>query len=363
MSVFDDERDLQALFDEVEPPASLEGSWGRPRMIESARRQQPTAMRAAAVIVAVLTVGAVAFGVAASDRLPGSDDDPSVVVTDGSTAPSTPPPTSDTTTTVPPAAESPPPGTPGGRGPVAGGTRPPKTPQPPPIAPARGPLTEWPDAANTGIPPEANLTAHNGDLHVDKAGTIVHDIVVRGTVYVEAADVTLRRVQVAPPAGATAGVVQRAPRLRIEDSEVTGVETGVLQEANGLTVQRSDISRPSASVVFGSDVTLVDNYLSTVSTPGRATKIALRHNRIQVINLNDGTGPVTDVTIERNRLGGGNDVVIWAPAGQGSERIKVTKNSFLPNASGTPSSGWNGTAPGNVWADNVWDGTTNPVDP
>jgi hypothetical protein len=362
MSTYD-ENALQALFDEVEPPASLEGSWLRPKVIRPARASG--AMRAAAVVVGVLTVGGVVFGAAASDRLPGNEDDPNLTITEGPTAP----PTSTTTTAesarpssnggAPSAADS---AMPPVRGTAGRTQNPPNQTQPPPIAPARGPLTEWPDAANAGVPPGTALTAHAGDLHLKTVGTIIYNLRVDGTVFVEAPDVTLRRVQVVPRAGASAGVRQLAPRLRIEDSEITGTQPGVLQEAPGLTVQRSDISRTGTSVVLGSDTTVVDSYLRTVSTPGKSSRITLRHNAIQVIDLGETQGPVTDVTIDNNRMGGGGNVTFWAPGGPGSERIRVINNRFISSPS-PPSAGWNEQASGNVWTGNVWDGTNNPVNP
>jgi hypothetical protein len=397
-----DESALRALFDEVEPPPTMETRWRarvvpgqappdlpdapRIRAVGSSRPQGKSWLRALGAAVAAMAVGGGIIGVAAVNRQPAPDPLPprptvTETTTDTRTTSNSPPQAEDGhPATVP----SGPPGSQPTGGPTAGpasgggpaGTAKPAVPPPSaappgPPAPARGPLAEWPDPANSGVPAGTALQTHSGDLHVTQAGVIIADMLVNGSVYVEAPGVTLRRVRVAPSSGAYAGVRQlsQAPGLRIEDSEVSVVggtaQYGVRQEAAGLVVQRSDIRGSDSAVAVTSDTTIVDSYLPSVQTRGNTARLTVRHNTISTVTALDEDGPVTDVTIENNQLRSEYGVVIFAPSGSGSRDIRVTGNQFRRGPSGgpIPCSGWNDQAPGNIWTGNVWFGTSEPVYP
>jgi hypothetical protein len=396
-----DEQALRAAFDTIEAPETLETRW-RARVAlapdldpasadvsavppvawpEPPRRKPPREWRrvlAAAVAAAAVGLGLV--GTITANREPEPDPDPNPVIVTTPNPPTTSGPPSQTgaPATVssvpgPSGVASGAPGGPGPAGPPAPGTGPagPAGPATPgqAIAPARGPLAEWPDATNTG-PAGTRLGLHSGDLRIDKPGAIYADLRVNGTVYVNAPDVTLRRVMVVP--SGDVGVVQgpQAQRLRIEDSQVTNPGRsvhGVRQEAPGLVVQRSDITANVAAVLAGSDATIVDSYLSEVRTTGNTSRITVRHNTIGAsVALLDRDGPVTDVTIDHNRINGSAPAPrIYAPSSPSSHHLQVTGNQFGRQA-GTGSiacSGWNGQAPGNIWAGNVWSDTSEPANP
>ena len=371
-----DENTLRALFDEIEPPPGLADRWragsGRPRV---RRLSAGVRMRAAAVVAGVVTVGAMVFAVAAADRHPPTG--PDITITDPPATSSAPPTTGQSPSgSVVPPREGPGVGPPpAGAGPPPAKRTPPK-PVKPPVAPARGPLPpgEWPSAGNVGVPVGTNPSSHPGDLHVTEPGAIISDLRIDGSVFVEAPDVTLRRVQVAPPRGAVAGVRQRAtaPRLRIEDSDISGSggAYAVLQEVAGLTISRSDLHGAStAAVAVTSDATIVDSYLHT-STPGTGFhsvssngggRLILRHSTLYDVALFDDAGPVVDVTIENNQL-----TLVGAPPGSGSHDIRVRDNRFTTQNKDhkqAGSTGWNAQAPGNIWSGNVWADTGEPVSP
>ncbi|HEV8562439.1 MAG TPA: hypothetical protein VGR06_39475 [Actinophytocola sp.] len=371
-----DEHALRVLFENVEPPAEVGAGW-RDRAKGAApakgrraarifrrgdwfrRLSRPWLRVLAAGVAATATAGVV--GVVAANRPDAPEPDPDKIETIINLPPSP------SLSAVPPTSASAP-GAPSGTQPVPGGpgtvpgsagglqSASPAGPAAP--APARGPLAEWPDAGNTGIPSGTRLSSHAGDLHVTQAGELVTDMRVSGVIYVDAPDVTLRRVQ------ANRTIQQRAPRLRVEDSEITGGQIGILQQASGLTVQRSHIHDVSYAVVATTDVTIVDNYLpgngSRVVTNGNTARLTVRHNNFgAALEVTDQDGPVTDVTIENNQL-----TFLWAPSGGGSHDIRVTGNQFRRTRPDDPAvSGWNPGQAGNVWTGNVWFGTSDPANP
>ncbi|HET9142493.1 hypothetical protein [Actinophytocola sp.] len=387
-----DEAALRALFDAVEAPAALEAAWqGKvalrtepaaelavvrplPDLAERAAARRPTA-RVLVAAVAALAVGGGIAGVIAANQRPKPDPDQIVVTIEDPTTTSVP--ASQTSVATPPSAPLGTPG-PGSGAPAGPGTAAPRPGAGPggpagpggaatPIAPARGPLAEWPNAGNTGVPAETRLQVRNGDWHITQAGAVIADWTVNGTIYIDAPDVTLRRVRVAP--SGDVGVRQSAPRLRIEDSEVGSgaVRYGVRQEAPGLVVQRSDITASTAAVWIGGDATIVDSNLSGLRTPGNASRIMLRHNTIGAsVTLLDQAGPVTEVTIDNNQIGdSGTMARIYAPSNPASHHILVTGNRLRRDSPSAPaaSSGWNAQAPGNIWTGNVWSDTSEPASP
>jgi hypothetical protein len=392
------EEELTALFAEVDAPPSVAG-WreriGRPesdldaapvvrplRFEPKARRPVTPSQRVAAAAVAVLAIGFAIIGVVTSDRALSPPPRPDITqsMTDGPTTNSSalgppPPPTVGFATSGQlPTSGQPATGSGGGGGgrAPAQGRQPPAAPGDTPVAPASGPLADWPDSSNTGVPPDTQLGTWTGDLHVTTPGAIVHDLRVDGTVFVEAPDVTLRRVLVAPhPGGPDVGVWQRpeAPRLRIEDSEISAVEVahGVRQEAAGLTVQRSDLHTNGTALMLAvGDVTVVDSYLHSpgaqVESADGTARLTLRHNLINgAVDLHDESGPISDVLIDGNQLGG----VLYLPSQAGSNGIRVLNNRFhrIAGGSSTTQSGWDGQAPGNTWTGNVWMDTSEPANP
>lgn len=405
-----DESTLRALFDEVEPRPMMEARWRarvaltppeappdlpdlpRIRVVRGSRPQGKSWLRTVGAAVAVMAVGGGVIGVVSVSRQPMPNPPPQLTISETVTStPTTNPPqlaeTSAPATdpssplgsqpagvpTAGPSVSGGPAGVPTAGPPTSGGPVSTAKPAGPP-APAQGPLAEWPDAANTGLPAGTALQVQAGDLHITQAGALIADRHVTGSVYVEAPNVTLRRVLVTPPQGAfvIAGVWQLSSGsgLRIEDSEVStggNAQFGIRQEAAGLHVQRSEIRGTDSAVAVTSDTTIVDSYLpnwnTSVQTSGNTARLTVRHNTISTVSVTDEDGPVTDVTIENNQLGNGESggVMIFAPSRPGSRDIRVTNNQFPRNS--IPSSGWNAQAPGNVWTGNVWSGTSEPVNP
>ena len=54
----------------------------------------------------------------------------------------------------------------------------------------------WPDGTNTGVPDGVILDVRTGDIHVTKAGTVLSGLDIRGTVHIEADNVTIQNSKI-----------------------------------------------------------------------------------------------------------------------------------------------------------------------
>lgn len=218
--------------------------------------------------------------------------------------------------------------------------------------PSWPPMVGDPSAGNTGVPLNATLGDHYGDLRITTAGQVVTDLRVTGSVIVDAPNVTLRRVLVVAQVGSPA-VRQNAASLTIENSELSG-GTSLSQGASGLVIRRS---RLEAGVTISSSAQLFDCYVGTadVLIPAGSTSILLRHNTMRRVTMNDLNAPIRGVTIENSLL---NQVDF--PTVAGSASIYVLGNRFRGNA---PSTGWSDSATDFRWSDNIFADSGAPAKP
>ena len=367
-----DEKELQALFAEVEAPPGLD-KW-RERIAdvhvehEPAEdgvvielRPRPRKKRSLAVAAAVVAVvglgGAVVMSRLLTDAPPA---DPTMII-DGpdKTNSSPPPPTSETgpsgSVTTPPAGT----GQPTGQdNPPGGPTANPEGDEDPAgpgsvdgPEPSWGPMVGDPSLSNTGVPQGATLRDHQGDLRITTPGQVVKDLRVSGTVFVEAPGVTLRRVVVVAPFGASP-LQQLAGNLTIVDSQLVGSEP-LAQRANGLVVRRSTLD---SGAVLTSGAEVYDSYFakSDVQVSAGATGVLLRHNVVDRVSMFDLDGPIRNVTVQDSLL-----TQVNAPTEAGSAGIHVLTNRFIGSA---PSTGWDPSAPDYLWSGNVFEDTGAPAD-
>jgi hypothetical protein len=200
-----------------------------------------------------------------------------------------------------------------------------------------------PTSANTGVPLGASLSDHYGDLRITTAGQVVSDLRVAGSIIVDAPNVTLLRVLVVAPAGASA-VRQNGGNLTVENSELSG-GTSITQAASGLVVRRS---RLEYGVTITSGAELYDSYLNTadVLITSGTTSVLLRHNVMGRVTMTDRDAPIRGVTVENGLL-----TQLDFPTGAGSASIYVFHNRFRSSA---PSTGWSSSATDYRWTDNTF---------
>jgi len=321
------------------------------------RRQRGRSMAVAAAAAAVVGLGGVVVTTTLLTDAPPAD--PTMII-DGpdKTVSSSPSRNEPTNVSKPPStqqpssgAERPNPGTtqrnqPGGTGTMVDNSG------------GGGPEPGWPsmvgdpNSTNTGVPLGATLGDHYGDLRIATAGQVVSDLRVTGTVIVDAPNVTLKRVLVVAPYGATA-VRQNAGGLTVVDSELSG-GTSLTQAANGLTIRRS---RLQSGVTITGGAQLYNCYLDNADvlvTPG-SSSVLLRHNTIGRVTMNDLDAPIRGVTVDDNLL---NEVD--APTQAGSAGIHVLNNRFRGSA---PSTGWKSGASDYQWSNNTYADSGAPAYP
>jgi hypothetical protein len=376
-----DEDRLIELFGEIEAPAGVDGWRDRvgaeptdsepeldparvvlplpERWLRPPRAHRRATAAVAAVVALVVGMGGVLIVSQVLSDAPPADptmniDDPYRTGTPTSSDPSSQASQQSQQTMVPPNGDDNGTAEQGGQdgGPDGGGGAPPPAGQP-----VWGPMSGYPTADNTGVPSGSTLTEHEGDLVIDTPGQVVTDLRVSGTVWVNAPDVTLRRV-VVTGVGGTNAIEQRGPRLRIQDSELSAVKgTVVSQQAAGLVMIRNKVLGDDFDIVLSAgDAELYENYVSSAGIyVGGVSGVLLERNSFDQIRLDDYGTSITDVTIRNNSLR-----QVGAPTQPSSSGIHVLDNVFHGD---TPSTGWNPEAPDFVWSGNTHRDTGEPVSP
>jgi hypothetical protein len=227
------------------------------------------------------------------------------------------------------------------------------------------------------VPPGTRLTRHDGDLRITAAGAVVEHLHVAGTVYVEAPNVTLRRVRVAA-AGSYWGIRQaeRGANLTVEDSEVSGdvsrpVQYGIAQVADRLTVRRTLVRGVENGIVVGVNATIADSRIVEL-TPGSSTvgifcfgngsQISLQGNTVlapaqanAAVAVYADTGPVSGVSVRDNVVGGGRYAL---HIGAGVRDVAVVGTRFSrqvsPRGGSDGPARWDARPASATWSGNVW---------
>ncbi len=218
----------------------------------------------------------------------------------------------------------------------------------------------------------AQTRTYRGDLEVTTAGAVISDLVVTGTILVEAPNVTLRRVRVARESDGTWAVRQLpgATNLTIEDSEIGGdgrhtVQRGIAQEADGLVVRGTVVRAVQVGITVLTRATVentrIVDLLHTdkgfgLVCHGDGSQITISGSTIVVpsqadaaVALNADNGPIVGVRLVGNVLGGGRSTLHSG----GSTEVEVTGNRFRRQAEPVR---WDTGSP-KVWSNNTWEDT------
>lgn len=130
------------------------------------------------------------------------------------------------------------------------------------------PITYWPDASTTGVPPGAPLRA-SGGLTLRTAGQVVSNLDITGCVRVHASNVRILRSRIRCDSTAY-GIftVSGARNLVIEDVEINGmgrVSVGVC--CAYYTMRRVNIHNSVDGARLGNSTTIVDSYIHSLARP------------------------------------------------------------------------------------------------
>jgi hypothetical protein len=251
---------------------------------------------------------------------------------------------------------------------------PPSSAEPDPRDCARAPSAcGYPDETNTGVPAGTKLTVHDGDLEVDRPGTVVENLDIRGCVRVLADDVTIRRTKITCTGywGIEALTDEAGVEgLLIEDVEVDcqgaqGTAIGYSQ----IVVRRVNLHHCENGVDINDHTTVEDSYIHDMTEDsdghadgiqfgGGGPDVVIRHNTIRVPGgtseiITGKGGQFNHITIEDNLLGGGA-FTLYCPEEPGSVGFRVLDNRFVRDAAYGP---WTDCGPvekrGNIWDDTL----------
>jgi hypothetical protein len=255
------------------------------------------------------------------------------------------------------------------------------------------PITGFPNASNTGVPPGTTLTPYTGPKTIVVHGTVIENKIINGGLLISANNVTIRKCKIVTGAGTNVGIQVNYPVATtgcvIEDCEMYGGGKGgtIYGVAWGnYTMRRVNIygfCHPGQ--VGGDNCTIEDCYMhdpadnaagdahiDTIQiVSGRNTVI--RHNTLEnpfgqtaALLASADLGATVNLLVEKNFMAGGGYTMYLTekPNQKVSGTIIVKDNRFSKKF--FPKGGYYG--PTNVqiaapytWTNNVWDDTGLPV--
>lgn len=225
-------------------------------------------------------------------------------------------------------------------------------------------LCGYPDETNTGVPADQTLTP-SGPVTVKKAGAVISNLDIKGSIKVYAPNVTIKNVRVdnTGPDGNKVAAIRLfdGASVTIEDSEIDAGDAALAIGYRDFTLRRVEIKGGSDSLRTDGNVGVYDSYIHSLNRqPGSHSDImqslsgdgiTVRHNTLmafkpepgscgvegdpmnavyQIGNLN---GDLSNVLIEDNLVNGGNYTfnANWAKVTTGEfkvSNIRIQNNLF-----------------------------------
>ncbi len=217
----------------------------------------------------------------------------------------------------------------------------------------------YPDATNTGVPTELNLTPATR-LTLDVAGATVDGLDFQGAVTITAPNVTLRNCRITAKSWAALDI--RADGVILENCEIDGQAApgirGVSVSGNNIVIRRCNIHDVEDGIYLTGSfkIDIENNYIHDltshwegphfdgIATDGGVSDVVIRGNTVinphpqtSAIMLSNYFGPVAGVLVERNRLIGGGYTVYADGQFNDSE---ISGVSFVNNRLGRGSHGY-----------------------
>ena len=206
----------------------------------------------------------------------------------------------------------------------------------------------WPDGTNTGVPDGVILNPRTGDIHVTQAGTVLSGLDIRGTVYIEAANVTIQNCKITSSSYWSIYIRQGITGATVKDSEIDGqgrTGKGILGQG---TFLRNDIKGVVDGIDIMGDNSLIEgNYIHDLfgtDSPHYdginidASNVTVRHNTVindhtqtSALMVSSDWGTDTNVLVEDNLLVGGGYTIyaVTGDAGPGSlVNVRFVNNHF-----------------------------------
>lgn len=193
-------------------------------------------------------------------------------------------------------------------------------------------MAAWPDGTNTGVPDGVILDPWTGDIHVTKAGTVLSGLDIRGTVHIEADNVTIENCKIASSSFWVVNIKQGFTGAIIQDNTIDGLGQSGKGIIGAGTFLRNDISNVVDGIdVNGNNTHIEGNYIHDLyGTDGPhydginidASNVTVKHNTVIVdhgqtsaLMVSSDWGTVRNVLIEDNLLVGAG-YTIYATTGK-----------------------------------------------
>ena len=235
----------------------------------------------------------------------------------------------------------------------------------------------YPDAATTGA--QGTLTSRSGNMTVTTDGAVIENIDLKGTIRIQARNVTIRNVKIT--SSDYWPLFVEGTGATVEDSTIVGAGSSQasIGDAGGNNVFRGlNLYGGADGIKIANNSTLADSFIhdlargeglhnDAVELSG-TVGIRILHNTIlnsnsqtSAIFIGGNSSPTTDVVVDSNLVAGGG-YTIYGPKGDAgvgpSSNVRVTNNRFSTryfSRSGSygPLAYWEDGS-GNAWSGNVW---------
>jgi len=187
-------------------------------------------------------------------------------------------------------------------------------------------MTKFPDATNTGLPDGVTLLP-SGSISIDKPGVTISGLDIKGTVYINAANVTLEDCKITSNAFYIVKIKDGVTGVTVQDCEING--TGANNEgSNGIAGQgtflRNNIYNVENGITIqGNNSVIQDNYIHNLKASGSphydgiqidggVSNVTISHNTVindygqtSAVMIDNYFGPVSNVKVDGNLLIGG----------------------------------------------------------
>jgi hypothetical protein len=213
----------------------------------------------------------------------------------------------------------------------------------------------FPDATNTGVKAGVNLVVHNGDLVINTPGAVISGLDIKGTVYINAPNVTLENCKVTSSGYWCVNVKTGVTGTVVQDCTIDGTGTGEAGQhaiAGAGTFLRNNIFNAKDAInVEGSNTIIADNYIHDMQTSDPGThydgimvnggfnNVLVSHNTMigrdtSCVFISNDFGPMDNIVVDNNLLLGQNDaaytIYVAEKAGNPAQitNVQVTNNVF-----------------------------------
>jgi len=236
---------------------------------------------------------------------------------------------------------------------------------------AKRPRSAIATAATTGVPAGTRLT-RAGSMTITRDGTVVSGKDVRGSIWIDADDVTIRSSRVIGTGFAVIQVKDGSRNVRIQDVTIDGrgAESGSMGVIGPASVTRADISGVENGLTPGSGSRLTGNWvhdldasgsphydgiqidggLSNITISGNHIDLS-DHTQTSAVMIDNYFGPISNIKVDKNKLLGGGYTVYSDGQFTGGS---ITGVSFTNNVLGKGYYGYASVVNNTV----VWSGNT-----